>query len=111
MKYAEKEVEIRVEPFSESKSHYAIYYRVKKRFNLFNGWKRYEYCWTLSVQHFDCNQPHLYGNFEDALKTANRLKADPSLIDENNQRRIEKYNDCKRELQEYLKSRNKSITI
>lgn len=115
-RYAGKEIDVLVEPFSESKSHYVIYYRITNKFhrntfNLFNSWKRLEYTWHLSVQHFDGNQPRLYNRFEDALAEAHRLKADPSLIDKNEERRLTKLKEHREEYAEYLKSRDKRIKI
>jgi hypothetical protein len=110
-KYEGKEVEIIVEPFSERKTHYVIYYREKKKFNLFNRWKRYDYTWTLSVEFFDQHQPHLFEKFEHAVESAKRLKKNPKLIDENEERRIKKYKECTNALEKYKRERNKNLKI
>ena len=109
--YKGKEVEVRVIPHGSSLSYYCIEYRVKKRFNWFNPWERYYYTWSISVDSFDPNQPHLYEKYEYALERAKKLKNNPELIDENNQKRWNEYNDrCKR-LEEYRAERNKSTVL
>ena len=107
-RYKGKEVEVRVEPFSSD--HYCISYREKKRFNLFNFWKPYCYTWSIGLKSpsFDPHQPYLFEKFESALKEAQRLKSNPGLIDENNERRWKKYNDL---LNQIGKDRNRSITL
>ncbi len=110
-KYEGKKVEFKVEPFSSRMTHYAIYYREKKRFNLFNSWKRYDYTWTLSVEFFDPQQPHLFERFDSAVAEAERLKANPSLIDKNEEKRIQKYRECQKSLKAHMKERNKSLKL
>lgn len=110
-RYKGKEIQVKVEPFSHD--HYCIFYREKKKFNMFNFWK--QYCYTFSIglksPFFDPNQPHLFEEFESALKTAQRLKSNPELIDENNERRWKKYNDLLNQDKKYRKDRNRSITL
>ena len=110
-RYEGKEVEIRVEP--HSLDNYCIYYREKKKFNLFNFWKRYSYTWSIGLRGsaFDPNQPHLFDKYEWALAEAKRLKSNPKLIDQNNEKRWEKYNYLCQDLEAYRKEQNRSITI
>jgi hypothetical protein len=110
-RYKGKEVEVRVETFSLD--NYCIYYREKKRFNLFNPWKTYCYTWSLGWKgsSFDPHQPHLFDKYEWALAEAKRLKSKPELIDENNEKRWKKYDKLHREFNEYRKERNRSITL
>jgi hypothetical protein len=109
MKYEGKEIEVLVEPFSTS--NYVIYYRVKKRFNLFNPWQRHNYTWTLSVEHFDRSQPYLYNSFEEAVSAAERLKADPQWIDSHTIVQDMKYDKCVKEHKEHQKKYQKSVII
>jgi hypothetical protein len=109
MKYGGKEIEVLVEPFSTS--NYVIYYRVKKRFNLFNPWQRHEYVWTLSVDSFDRHQPYLYDSFEEAVRVAERLKGDPEWIDSHTIIQDMKYEKCVEEYKAHLKKYEKSVII
>lgn len=111
MKYAGKEIQLLVKPFNGYLQNYVIYYRIKKRFNLFNPWKRYEYTWHMSVDHFDRNQPYLYENFDHAHQEASLLKSDPTLIDINNEREDAKYRECLREYNEWIKKRSLSTIL
>ena len=110
-RYKGKEIQVRVEPFSYD--NYCIFYREKKIFNLFNFWKSYCYTWSLGCRGslFDPYQPHLYDKYEWALADAKRLKSNPELIDKNNEERWEKYNELKKDLEEYNKEHNRSITL
>ena len=110
-RYEGKEVEIKVEPFSLD--NHCIFYREKKRFNLFNFWKPYCYTWSLGLRgsSFDPNQPHLFDKYEWALAEAKRLKSNPKLIDQNNEKRWEKYKYLCQDLEEYRKEQNRSITL
>ena len=112
--YKGKEVEIRVEPFGESLTHYCIYYREKKKFNLFNTWKRYCYTWSIGMrgtESFDPYQPYLFEKYESALEEAKRLKNNPELIDENNEKRWKRYNEICEDLRKYREERNKTTVI
>jgi hypothetical protein len=109
MKYTGKEIEVLVEPFSTSS--YVIYYRVKKRFNLINLWQRHEYVWTLSVDSFDKHQPYLYDSFEEALRAAERLKADPGSIDTHIERQRAKYEKCVELHKAHLRKYKRSVII
>lgn len=110
-RYKGKEIQVKVEPFSHD--HYCIFYREKKKFNLFNFWKQYCYTWSFGFRgtSFDPNQPHLFDKFEDALSVANRLKNNPELIDVNNKKRWEKYDNLRQDLIEYRKEHNRTITL
>jgi len=109
MKYGGKEIEVLVEPFSTR--NYVVYYRVKKRFNLFNFWQRHEYVWTLSVDSFDRHQPYLYDSFEEAVRVAERLKADPGSIDTHIERERAKYEKCVELYKAHLRKYKKSVII
>lgn len=110
-RYKGKEVQVRVEPFSHD--NYCILYREKKKINLFNFWKPYCYTWSLGCRGslFDPHQPHLYEKYEWALAEAKRLKNNPELIDENNEKRWKKYHELKKDLEEYNKEHNRSATL
>lgn len=110
-RYKGKEVQVRVEPFSSD--YYCIYYREKKWFNLFNSWEKYCYTFSIGLKSpaFDPNQPHLFGDFESALKTAQLLKSNPELIDDNNEKRWDKYNKLLNQDRKYRKDRNRSIAL
>lgn len=110
-RYKGKEVEVRVELLSLD--YYCIFYREKKIINLFNSWNRYCYTWSFGCRgsSFDPYQPHLYDKYEWALEEAKRLKNNPELIDENNEKRWEKYNKLCQDLDAYKKERNRSITL
>ena len=109
MKYEGKEIEVLVTPFSTR--NYVIYYRVKKRFNLFNPWQRHEYVWTLSVDSFDRHQPYLYDSFEEAVTVAERLKADPGSIDTHIERQRAKYEKCVELYKAHRRKYKKSVII
>jgi hypothetical protein len=42
---------------------------------------------------------------------AERLKANPSLIDKNEEKRIQKYRECQKSLKAHMKERNKSLKL
>jgi hypothetical protein len=109
--YKGKEIEVRVRPHGQRLSHYCIEYREKKRFNWFNRWERYCYTWHLSINIFDPYQPYLYENYEYALERVKMLKANPELIDENNEKRWNEYNVRCDMLRKYREERNKSTTL
>lgn len=109
--YKGKEVEIKVEPFGESMSYYCIHYREKKRFNWFNSWITYCYTWSMGIESFDPHQPHLFSKYDDALEEAKKLKSNPELIDENNEKRWKRYNELCDELKKYKEDRNKSAKL
>jgi len=52
-----KEIEIRITPHSSSMSYYQVHWKWKKRFNLFNFWKRmvnvYDGAWLASYEWLD----------------------------------------------------------
>ncbi len=108
-KYSDKIIEVMVEPYAERS--YAIYYREKKRFNLLNPWNLHCYTWQISIDHFDPDQPYLWRNFDEAVTEGKKLKNNPSLIDENNIKRWSKYERCKKELEEFLQKRHKSVIL
>jgi len=109
MKYEGKEVEFLVEPFSDS--NYVIYYRVKKRFNLFNFWKLYEYVWRLDTLTFDKHQPFLYTSFESAAYSAKKLKENPKMLDEHIEAQKMRWKQCIDAYDEYHRKRTKSTVI
>ena len=109
--YKGKEVEVRVRPHGQRLLYYCIEYREKKWFNWFNFWERYSYTWHSSIDIFDPHQPYLYEKYEYALERAKMLKANPELIDENNEKRWNEYNECCDRLRKYREERNKSTTL
>ena len=106
--YKGKEIQVRVETFSWD--YYYISYREKRKFNLFNFWETYCYTFSIGLKSpsIDPNQPYLFEKFEDALKEAQRLKDNPTLIDENNKKRWKRYNEL---LNHTRKERRQSITL
>jgi hypothetical protein len=112
--YKGKEVEVLVEPHGQSMSYYAIKYREKRRFNWFNPWITYCYTWSIGLEgsdSFDPYQPHLFSKYDDALEEAKKLKSNPELIDENNEKRWKRYNELCDELKKYKEDRNKSAKL
>ena len=109
--YKGKEVEVLVEPHGQSMSYYCIKYREKKRFNWFNPWITYCYTWSISRDSFDPHQPHLFPKYESALEESKRLKSNPELIDENNEKRWREYNKLCEDLRKYRGERNKSAKL
>ena len=103
--YSGRKVEVEVRLFSDK--YYAIYYREKKRFNLFNRWERYSYTFYCPGVSIDFNQPRLYENFDEAVEIAKSLKSNPSLIDKNNWEKLEDYQKFREEDLERHRKLNK----
>lgn len=100
------EIEVKVSPHSYSMHYYQIHWRKKKRFNLFNFWKRMVTVWNGATLTYD--QPVLYSNFDDAIAYASRLKANPKLIEEHYKKQAEIYKNAKEERQKNDRDRNKT---
>lgn len=81
----------------------------RKRFNLFNFWNRLYECWD--GYSLTLNQPVLIERFEDAVAYAEKLKANPSLIEEHNKRELDRYNQAKIRREEYIISRYKTKIV
>lgn len=103
------EVEIKIEPHSSSMSYYCIFYRFKKKFNLFNTWKRLDEVWDGGCLNND--HPVLISDFDDAVKFGERLKNNPNLIKEHNDIEDKKYRDAKKRRDDYYNSRNKTTVL
>lgn len=103
------EVEIKIEPHSSSMSYYCIYYRFKKKFNLFNTWRQLVEVWDGASLSYD--QPVLFSNFNDAVEFGKKLKNNPNLIKEHYDREDKRYIDAKKRRNDYYNSRNKTTVL
>lgn len=102
-------LEIKIEPNSDSLLYYSIYYRPKRRFNLFNPWNQLVEVWDGANLSYD--QPVLFDNFDKAVEYGNQLKSNPKLIKEHYDREDKKYNESKKKRDEYYDTRNKKTII
>lgn len=103
-----KEIEIKIEPYSSSMAYYCIYYRYKKKFNIFNFWKQLEHVYDgVEISY----NPMLFSIFDDAVEYGEKLKKDPSLIKEHYVEQYNIYQEALKRKNEYIKSRNKSTII
>ncbi len=103
-----KEIEVKVEP-SISRNYYKIYFRQKKRFNLFNFWKPMVIVWDGASLNYD--QPIMYRDFDQAVKFAKELKANPELIQEHYEQQDKIYAESIKKRKEKYNSRNRNMTI
>lgn len=103
------EIEIKIEPHGYSMKYYCIYFRVKKKFNLFNSWNRLVRVWDGDSLHYD--QPVLISNFDDAVKYGTQFVNNPNLINEHYDREDKKYYDAIKRRNDYYISRNKTAII
>jgi hypothetical protein len=103
------ELEIKIEPHSSSMHFYCIYYRYKRKFNLFNSWKQLVEVWDGVNLSYD--KPVMFNNFDDAVEYGKKLKDNPNLIGEHYAKENKKYQDSKQRRCDYYNSRNKSIII
>lgn len=103
------ELEIKIEPYSSSMKYYCIYYRFKKKFNLFNIWKQLVEVWD--GVYLNYNQPILISDFNDAVEYGKKLKNNPNLIKEHYDKENKKYQDAKKRRNDYYNSRNKTIIL
>lgn len=103
------ELEIKIEPHSSTMKNYCIFYRYKKKFNLFNCWKRLVKVADNPYLRYD--QPVMFFNFDYAVTYGKRLKNNPNLIKEHYQKEDKKYQEALKRRNDYYKSRNKSIII
>lgn len=101
------ELEVKIEPHSSSMRYYCIYYRYKKRSNLFNFWKQLVEVWDGAYLNYD--QPVMFSDFDEAVKYGKELKDNPSLIKEHYDREDKKYQEAKKRRKDEYKSRNKKI--
>lgn len=101
------EIEVKIEPHSYTLRHYCLYWRKKKRFNLFNIWNRLE-CVYDGV-HLVNDQPVLFENFDEACNVGEKFKNNPNLITEHYQRENEKYNNSLAARNKRAKERNKTV--
>jgi len=101
-----KEIKLMVTPYGESMKYYCIQY---KRKGFFTPWL------TLVKVHdgayLTYDQPILYPNFDDAVKHAERLKANPSLIDEHYEEQNKIYREAKQRRDNHIQERNKTKII
>lgn len=80
MKKTIKEIEVKIQPHSSSLQYYCVYWRKKKRFNLFNAWNRMVSVFDGVYLTYD--QPLMFDRFEDACNYGERIKKNPDLITE-----------------------------
>lgn len=80
MEITVKEIEVKIEPHSNSLDYYCVYWRKKKRFNLFNCWSRMVSVYDGAQLTYD--QPLMFSRFEDACNYGERIKKNPNLITE-----------------------------
>lgn len=103
------EIELKVELLHSTMKLYCIYYRKKKKFNLFNYWKRLVRVWDSVYLDFD--QPVLFEDFDKAVEYAKKLKSNPKLIEEHYKKERIKYNEAKKRKNVYYQKRNRFIKI
>lgn len=103
------ELEIKIEPHSESMRFYCIYYRYKKKYNPFNFWKQLVCVWDGAYLRY--NQPVLFSDFNTAVEFGKSLQRDPNSIKKHYQKEDQKYKQAKKRRDQYYNSRNKTIVI
>ena len=111
-----KKVDVKVELHGSNSEYYCIFYRPKRKINLFNFWIRLEetlddYRIQIStITRFGANrnQPVLFENFDLAVERAKELKANPELIDEHNRKEEEKFILATEERNEHRRKKNRS---
>lgn len=93
-----EEIELLVKYSKEYVSEtYVVMYRIKntkKIFGLFltrNPWKHI-YHTAKVLDHISCDFPMAYSSYNNALYMANKIKENPDLIEEYEQKRIKLYN-------------------
>lgn len=106
------ELEVLVSPHSKSLDYYGIYYRPKRKFNLFNSFK------TLTgVLYFESSneiyrdQPVLFRDFDEAVSYAMKLKSNPDLINEHYKEQDVKWEQCLKKWHEKRNKRNRSTVL
>lgn len=103
------EIEVRVEPHSSSMKYYQILWRKKKKFNLFNFWEVLVEVWDGACLNY--SQPVMFGNLEDGIEYAKKLKSNPNLIEEHYKKQDKIYSDAKERREKEYESRNKTFKI
>lgn len=104
-----KEIEVKVEPHSSSLNYYCIYYRKKRKINIFNFWNRMVEVYDGASLSY--RQPVMFQNFYFAVEYAKKLKENPHLIEEHYKKEDEKYEKCLKEREYRYNKRNKSIIL
>lgn len=104
-----KEIEVLVSPHGSRGNYYQIHWRIKKNFNLFNGWKQMVTVYSGASLSYD--QPILISCFDDALKYAEKLKNNPGLIAEHYDRQDELFEEEKKRREKYYQGRNRTIKL
>jgi hypothetical protein len=110
------EIELKVTPHSNSMRYYQIHWRVKKKpgmgklfLQLIEGWNQLVCVWDGAALTND--QPVLFENFDEAVSYAEKLKANPELLEEHNQKQDEIYRAAKERRNKSYSDRNKSRNI
>ncbi len=101
-----RELQVKIEPHSSSMRYYCIYYRYRKRFNLFNFWKQ-----LVEVHdgfYLNYSQPVMFSDFDAAVAYGEQLKANPSLIDEHYAREDKRYQAALQRSRAEYNSRNRT---
>lgn len=89
--------------------YYIIQYRPLRKFNWFNSWRTLVRVYDGAYLTFD--QPVMDNDFDAMVKMAERMKANPSLIDEHYQRQREIYHKAQVRRNEELNNYNKTKII
>jgi len=107
--HANINLEVKVIPQSDSLDYYVVLYRPKKLINIFNPW-------YIVVEVYDGAElrtdfPVMNHSFDEAVKYAKEIKANPQLLIDHNKKENEKYKSAVKRRNENYKLRNKSITL
>lgn len=103
------ELEVRIEPYTSSMQYYCIYYRWKKKINLFNTWRLLIQVWNGA--YITYGHPVLFPNFDYAVEYGKTLKSNPKLIEEHYKKQDQIYEEALNKRNDYYDSRNKSTTL
>jgi len=107
--HANINLEVKVIPQSESLDYYVVLYRPKKLINIFNSW-------YIIVEVYDgfelrTDFPVMFHSFDDAVKYAKEVKANPEILIDHNKKEKLKYDAAVKIRNKNYRLRNKSITI
>lgn len=104
-----KEIEVKVEPHTSQCNYYCIYYRTKRKINIFNFWNLLVEVWNGAYLSY--NHPVLIRCFDDAVKYAKQLKENPELINKHYKEQDELYDKLKKEREDKYNERNKTLIL
>lgn len=109
-----KELEFYITNYTTDQDYYVIYYRPKRKFNLFNTWKllvKVFYAGKRSNLNITNDQPVFFRDFDKAKEYAEYLKKNPDLIEKHIKEQNERFQQIIKERRKYIKSINKSEKI